>query len=616
MTFRKSSFISSLSLIFSLIAISHGAFCQTDSTQNALSDSTLQIQGEKSLSIIYLEDSTRTADSLQQIFLQKEIAELRKKDERKRLELEARVDSIKNAQSQRAIRIKQQVDSLRASTKGVPVILDNDTLIRIYCKLGPFSPSDRVASIQRKIDALVSQGSFKSEDLQVFKGEESFDLIYQNQFILSITERDAFWLNDSPEGAAESHRIALTLGIEKYLKNHGLVENVKRIGWLAIVLIIFILLVWYLNKGFTSINRFFIQRYKSNISSVRIKNYELLSEAQAERFIRGTLKGIKWFVIALLLYILLPVVFSIFPTTKGIAETLINYITTPLFKYAKAFVSFLPNLFSIAIIILLARLLVKLLGYFSKEIESGKLKLSGFYSDWAKPTYGLLRVLIYAFSFIMVFPYLPGSDSPIFRGVSVFFGLLISLGSSSAIGNIIAGLVITYMRPFKIGDKVKVGEIVGEIVEKTMLVTRLRTIKNEDVSIPNAAILNGSTTNYSSSADDLGLILYSSVTIGYDVPWRKVHELLIEAANNTQMINENPAPFVLQTSLDDFFVSYQINGYTQCADKASKIYSELHANIQDVFNAAEIEILSPHYQADRNGEKSTIPVEYKKKPEA
>tara|TARA_R110001592_G_scaffold237306_11_gene496360 strand:+ start:15072 stop:16919 length:1848 start_codon:yes stop_codon:yes gene_type:complete len=580
---------------------------QTDSTQSALQDSTLQKQGEESLNIFFVEDSIRTADSLQQAMLLQEIADLRKRDASKKIELEARVDSIKNAQKQRAVRIKLQVDSLRASTKGVAVVLDKDTLIKIYSKLGPFSPSDRVASIQRKIDGIVNQGSFNPEKLIVFKGEESFDLVYEDQFILSITERDAFWMNDTPENVAKTYRETIATGIENHLKEHGLVQNAKRVGWLAVVLIIFILIIRYLNKGFSSINRYFIRRFKKYINSVKIKNYELLTEAQAEYTTRWTLKIFKWFLIIILLYISLPIVFSIFPTTEGIAQTLIGYVLKPLIKYSKAFVQFLPNLFSIAIILVLARLLVKLLGYFSNEIESGKLKLTGFYEDWAKPTYNLLRIVIYAFSFVMVFPYLPGSESPIFRGVSVFFGLLISLGSSSAISNIIAGLVITYMRPFKVGDRVKVGDIVGDVVEKTMLVTRLRTIKNEDVSIPNSSILNGSTTNYSSSADNLGLILYSSVTIGYDIPWRKVHELLIEAANNTALINDNPGPFVLQTNLNDFFVSYQINGYTQSADKAAKIYSDLHANIQDAFNKAGIEILSPHYQANRDGSPTTIP---------
>ena len=244
---------------------------------------------------------------------------------------------------------------------------------------------------------------------------------------------------------------------------------------------------------------------------------------------------------------------------------------------------------------------MKFLHFLTHEIEIGKLVIPGFYRDWAQPTFNLLRIFIYAFTFIIIFPYLPGSDSPIFRGVSVFLGLLISIGSSSAIGNIVAGLVITYMRAFKVGDRVKIGDATGDVIEKTMLVTRLRTIKNEEVTIPNSAILNGNTINYSTSARELGLILNTEVTIGYDVPWRKVHELLISAAQKTENINESPEPFVLQTNLNDFYVNYQLNAYTDDADKAAKIYSDLHSKIQDEFNEAGVEILSPHFQANRQG---------------
>ena len=397
------------------------AWAQTDSTQSALQDSTLEKQGEEGFNILQAEDSTRTADSLQQVQLLQQIADLRKRDARKKAELTARLDSIKNAQTQRAIRIKLQVDSLRAHTKGVPVTLDLDTLIMIYSKLGPFAPSERVASIQRKIEGIVSSGIFNPDDLTVHKGEESFDLIYQDQFILSITERDAFWVNDTPENVAKLYQATLIAGIEKYLKEHGLVQNAKRIGLLLIVLLLFLLIISYLNKAFTKVNQYFIAKFKYKIHSVRIKNYQLLSQEQAEYAIRWVLKMCKWLLIIVLLYISLPIVFSIFPTTEGIAQTLIGYATKPLIRYAKSFIQFLPNLFSIAIILLIARMLVKLLGYFSKEIELGKLKMTGFYEDWAKPTFNLLRILIYAFSFVMVFPYLPGSESPIFRGVSVFF---------------------------------------------------------------------------------------------------------------------------------------------------------------------------------------------------
>ena len=253
---------------------------------------------------------------------------------------------------------------------------------------------------------------------------------------------------------------------------------------------------------------------------------------------------------------------------------------------------------------------IRFVKYIFHEIEFEKLKINGFHSDWAMPTYSIIRFLLYAFMFVLIFPYLPGSDSNIFKGVSVFIGVLFSLGSSTAIANMVAGLVITYMRPFKLGDRIKIGEVVGDVVEKTLLVTRIKTVKNEIITIPNSSVLSGNTTNYSSETTNTGLIVHTTVTIGYDVPWKDMHQALIDAALKTDMILETPKPFVLQTSLEDFYVSYQVNAYTREAGKQAIIYSNLHQNIQDVCNERGIEILSPHYRAARDGNKSTIPSDY------
>ena len=379
---------------------------------------------------------------------------------------------------------------------------------------------------------------------------------------------------------------------------------------LLLVLAIFFFGIKYMNKGFTWLNQNLVEKIRPFVRGVNFKNYEFLSVEKEIELVRWTLKAIKWMVIAIAVYLALPAIFSIFPATKGIATTLFGYVTNPVLSFGKALIGYIPELITILVIILLTRYFVRFLKFLSTEVENGNLQLPGFYPDWAAPTFNLLKIIIYAFSFIVIFPYLPGSDSPVFQGVSVFLGLLISLGSSSAIGNIIAGLVITYMRAYKIGDRVKIGDTVGDVVEKTMLVTRVRTIKNEDVTIPNASIMNGSTVNYTSSAQELGLILNSMVTIGYDVPWRKVHELLISAALKTEHIKSEPKPFVFQTSLDDFYVSYQINAYTENAGSAAKIYSQLHSNIQDAFNEGGVEILSPHYRAARDGNMVTIPADY------
>ena len=225
------------------------------------------------------------------------------------------------------------------------------------------------------------------------------------------------------------------------------------------------------------------------------------------------------------------------------------------------------------------------------------------------PTYHIIRFLLYAFMIAMIYPYLPGANSGVFQGVSVFVGLIVSLGSSTVIGNIIAGFVITYMRAFKQGDRIKLNDTVGNVIEKTAFVTRLRTIKNEIVTIPNSFIMSSQTVNYTSSARTYGLIIHSEVTIGYDAPWRKVHQLLIDAAKATPGVMPEPAPFVLETALSDFYPVYQINAYIQEANNMTTIYSALHQNIQDYFDKAGIEIMSPHYTAFRNGNASTIPKE-------
>jgi len=318
-------------------------------------------------------------------------------------------------------------------------------------------------------------------------------------------------------------------------------------------------------------------------------------------------KAFRLITLLTILYLTLPLIFSVFPATKGIASTLLSYILNPLQRAFNSIVHYIPHLFEIAIIVICTRYFLKLVHYFSNEITEGKLVINGFYADWAEPTFNIVRTVVYGFMFVLIFPHLPGSDSAAFRGVSVFFGVLFSLGSSSAISNIIAGLVITYMRPFQLNDRVKIGEVVGDVIEKNLLVTRILTIKNEEITIPNSSILGGHTINFTSSKQYL---IHSTVTIGYDVPWRQVHEILIDAADDTQYILQDPKPFILQTSLDDFYVSYEVNAYISDTTKIPEAYSEMHQHIQDKFNEAGVEILSPHYRAVRDGGQQTNPPEY------
>jgi small-conductance mechanosensitive channel len=261
----------------------------------------------------------------------------------------------------------------------------------------------------------------------------------------------------------------------------------------------------------------------------------------------------------------------------------------------------------VVVFLIAARVFIRVNRYVFQEIREGTLRVKGFYPDWAEPTAKLVRLLVLAITVVVVFPYLPGSNSPAFRGVSVFLGILLSFGSTSAVAHGVAGTILTYMRSYSVGDFVRIGDTVGQVVEKTLLVTRIETQKREIVTIPNGSVLGGVVVNYSAEADVGGVIFYTKVSIGYSAPWQKVHQLLISAAQASPDILQNPAPFVLQANLNDFYVSYELNAFTSHPQNMQFIYSALHQNIQDRFNEAGIEINSPHYVSLRDGNRVAIP---------
>ncbi|WP_296699418.1 mechanosensitive ion channel family protein [Algoriphagus sp.] len=491
-----------------------------------------------------------------------------------------------------------------------PVVFYEDTLFFIGTKLGPFNPQERANSFSNKLELLLDSEVLDTTLLIAVEDDLAIEIMHGEIILGSVTTADADYQEQTQALLAKEYIDAIK---SSYAKNHqgrSLIQNITRTGILIGVLIVLILLVRFINIGFNKLIDFILSKWHQYFRGIKIKNFELLSAERQEVLLKALMRFFKILLIIVLLYLALPIVFSIFPATKNLANTLFGYITDPFKSIINSFFGYIPELFMILVVAFITYYLGKFIDFISGEIERGNLSVPGFYPEWAKPTFNLVKIIVFAFSFIVIFPYLPGSDSPAFQGVSVFLGLLISLGSSSAISNIIAGLVIIYMRAFKIGDRVKIGETVGDVIEKTMLVTRLRTIKNEEVTIPNSAILNGNTVNYSVESNGPGLILHTKVTIGYDVPWRQIHELLVNAALKVETVIKEPKPFVLQTSLDDHYVSYQINAYTNDSKKAAKSYSDLHANIQDAFSEAGVEIMSPHYRATRDGSQLTIPPKY------
>ena len=550
------------------------------------------------------------SDSLIKANLQKELELLKSSEGVKRKELQEKIRQIELEDSLRIVEQKRKIQELKNTNKGFPVSLQGDTLFFIFNRLGPFTPQERALRINQSLEKLYASSSYDASLLRAAESESTFDILYDNLIIMSITDMDALWNETAKSELANRYRERINGAILLAKEKNSLRNILIKIAEVVLVIFGIWLLIHFLNKLFRYSKGFITTRLTARIRSIHIKDYELLSDVQILQTVLRLHSVLRIFVIVLSLYLALPLLFSIFPTTEAWADHLIDLILSPVKKILISLVEYLPNLFTIAVIFMAIRYLVKLVGFFAREVEEGKLKINGFYREWAQPTFNIIRFLLYVFMFIVIFPYLPGSDSPIFKGVSVFLGILFSLGSSSAISNAVAGLVITYMRPFKVGDRIKINDIIGDVAEKTLLVTRIRTTKNEEITIPNSSILSGHTINYTTSSQDLGLIIYTTVTIGYDVPWKEVQQALIDAALRVPLVLKIPAPFVLQTSLDDFYVSYQLNAYINEVNKQARIYSDLHQNIQDVFNERGIEILSPHYKALRDGNMTTIPGNY------
>jgi small-conductance mechanosensitive channel len=347
-----------------------------------------------------------------------------------------------------------------------------------------------------------------------------------------------------------------------------------------------------------------------HLKELKIQQVKLFSEDQLTRSLLAFSSYARYAVDLLLILVYLTGVFSVFPQTRGFVTSLLRDILGSITGVWQNFVDYLPSLMNLILIIIITFYALKLIHFVFKEVEKGTLVFSGFYPEWALPTYQLVRIMVITLALIVAFPYLPGSSSPAFQGVTVFIGLLLSIGSSSVVANMISGVVLTYTRAFQIGDRVKIADTVGDVIEKGLFATRVRTIKNVDVTIPNGLVLGSHVINYSSVSKERGLIMNTTVTLGYDIPWRLIHETMINAALATDSILAEPRPFVLQTSLDDSYVSYEINAYTDQPNKMATIFSDLHQNIQDFCNQAGIEILSPQYGALRDGNHSTIPSEH------
>lgn len=488
-----------------------------------------------------------------------------------------------------------------------PVVVQGRTLFTVQTSLGPFTAQDRAAATSERLTRIAKDLTASTEAITAVNGDTSTDIALGDRVLLTVTDADAIAAG-KPRGELVADDIksiqSAVTAIRAEFSTRSLLEGALYTLLLTAVLIALLTVLRSLRHA--AVTR--LQR--ARIRPIRIQRVELLSAQQIQQILIQAVKGIRLLLVVAVFYIYIPMVLSFYPWTREYAPRLIDYIVSPLRSAGAAVLAYLPSLFVVIISAAGAHLLIRGSHFLFRELGRGTIAWPGFYREWAEPTHKIIRFLILAVTVVVVFPYLPGSRSPAFQGISIFLGVLFSLGSTSAVANIIGGVILTYTRAFQIGDRVKIADTIGDVMEKTLLATRIRTIKNEYITVPNSLVLGSHIVNFSSPEGSAPLILHTSVTIGYDAPWRTVHDLLIAAALRTPSILKEPAPFVLQTSLDDYYVTYQINAYTAEASRMAVTYAELHQNIQDCFNDSGVEIMSPHYASLRDGNSTTVPREH------
>ena len=490
---------------------------------------------------------------------------------------------------------------------GVPVVIDGEEVLRVYGSVGQFSASDRAPEIKRRIVALAEKG-YAGEIVTRDVPSEKATAVAAGPFLIAnVFDADAQAAGVSRQELARKWADAVQKAITDYRVRHSWPNFLMAIGKTLVAWTLFCLVAWSLWKAIQWFSLRLEHWVRRLTPAQDARGFHLMLWDRGRRLVVMAVRITAGISLLFVFSFLISYTFGLFPLTAGISTTLWDYLRLVFGGISMAIINYLPDGGVVLIVVWLTYHVLRFLKFLARGVENGDLKVKSLHPEMAAPTYQLVRFLVILAVLVVVSPYLPGGKSDAFKGVSIFLGLLLSLGSSSAVSNVLAGLVLTYMRPFRVGDRVKIADNIGDVLEKNLLVTRLRTIKNVEVVIPNGPILSNQILNYSALARTRGLILNTTVTIGYDAPWRTVHELLIQAALNTEGVLPEPRPFVLETSLNDFHISYELNAYTDRPNEIQDIYSRLHQSIQDSFNKAGVEIMSPTFYALRDGNTVTIP---------
>jgi small-conductance mechanosensitive channel len=527
------------------------------------------------------------------------------------------LDSLNLSQPSTTATIEsQESPGISEVPKSFPVTLDGVELWQISRPLGEITPQQRAKAQSEKIAAIAASQDIALEDIIVKPyplptGEELL-IFAKDRYILVVQREDAEVLGTTRQQLAEKYINILRKAIDEYRQRRSLKNIFVSGAWILLATLLLFVTLYLINRFF-AMSLIPLTRFDGLIGK-RIGGMEVgkKSKALIIKFIRFTLNLSKIISYLVVVFFYITIILLLNPFSNDFALRFNEFVRINIGKILGSFFGYLPNLFVISLIAVIAYYVLKVSNILFEEIRDEVIRIPGFYSDWAEPTSRIFSVLIILMAIMIASPYLPGFDSPAAKGITLFAGLLFSLGSSGAISNIVSGILLIYTRAFRIGDFVEIQGIRGSVVENTLLVTRIRTYLNEVISIPNSQVLTSTINNKTIGIDGEhpGVVIKTTVTLGYDNSWRTVYETLCAAALKTEGILHEPSPYVLQTELGDFYVAYTLHAYTRNTSKFMNLYSSLHENIQDCCNEVGIEIMSPHYSTLRDGNHTTIPSNY------
>ena len=477
------------------------------------------------------------------------------------------------------------------------VTLDGEVLFRVR-GVTAYPAEQRALTVSGRIEAIAADRSVSTNTLRVVEAGDRSNLLAGERLIMSVLDADAALEGVSRQVLAEAKLKRIAPAIDTYRHDRHPRVLLIHTGYALGATLVFALLLFGFRRAFRWLDALVERLLRSRIEGLQAQSHQIIQADLVWKSVRGLLQGLQGFLILVAVYLYLNLVLGLYPWTRAFAGRLLALLLDPLRDIGMGVLSAVPGLAFVAILAIVTRYVLRLTRLFFTSIENGTIAPRNFEREWSMPTYKIVRALIIVAALVMAYPHIPGSNSEAFKGLTIFLGVLFSLGSSSFIANLIAGYSVIYRRAFKVGDRIRVNEITGDVTEIRLVVTHLRTIKNEEITVPNSVIIASHVINYSRLAHSRGLILHTTVGIGYETSWRQVEAMLRLAAERTPGLLKEPPPFVLQKSLGDFAVTYELNVYCDNPQGMARFYTALHQNILDVFNEYGVQIMTPAYEGD------------------